>query len=287
MTARLVSIILLCGVLAFAVVTFAVLKPGYLIGHLGISEATNISLYASALEDLIFFAFIGIFLFLVSLPKEQSLAARFENIYKSKEVNLSLKQELIKKATQSAVYSPVSEVVARVSEYNAELDAYRVDVAISLQLASAIPDSNFSNSRPITFDFDDLGDMKGQPYGELLYVTQHTSENPNPEPVVKPFKFMQKSESFSIKEESPRGVDISYLVMGYWLWCKTGEVFGYKLPRLTEKFSLSLENEMEVAVPYLFKGEERELKAGRTDKLANADPMIVQNMIEFILKKQG
>ncbi len=202
------------------------------------------SIYASSVEDLVFFALVTGVLVIANMPHLQNLDSRLSTVFTSDQMSNDLKNSIKKDVIESAIYSPNTKVIISIEGYNERLNALKVSVEAVIELSSAIPDSHYDNLREIKLVFDDFDDMGDEPYGELLKVQSSSTKRPTPETQIDRKRlFMEKKASFKVREKNEK-YENSFLQIQYWSWVKSGADFNYKTHRITENFTLEVRNDI-------------------------------------------
>ena len=206
-------------------------------------DAIRKSIYASSVEDLVFFALVTGVLVIANMPHLQNLDARLSTVFTSDKMSNDLKNSIKKDVIESAIYSPNTKVIISVEGYNPQLDALKVGVDAVIELSSAIPDSHYDNLREIKLVFDDFDNLGNEPYGELLKVQSSSTKHPTPENQIdRKRPFTEKKAAFKVREKNEK-YENSFLQIQYWSWVKSGADFNYKTHRITDKFTLVVRND--------------------------------------------
>ncbi len=263
----------------------------YLVGHTDFDlfglfpvQGTTLreAIYASAVEDSVFFTLVTFVTVLAATPAFQSLDTRLQNVYSNRKASDIIKSGIMESARDLGIYSPETEVDMHVVDYDNSIEAFKVELSVIVHLASAIPDCHYTKTRPIELVFDDFDDFAGRAYGELKWV-QTTSTRAGETPKVQtrtPTPFWSQNDSFSISEKIDGNEDTT-VQFHYWIWAKAGEVFSYSPARKTEKFTLDITNHLSSNVTLEFGENTTPLKLSR--RLCKDKFMNESDCLEFTL----
>ncbi|MGH1404395.1 MAG: hypothetical protein ACRBDL_09135 [Alphaproteobacteria bacterium] len=216
------------------------------------------SFFASALEDIIFFGSVGLIIFFASLPNKHDVEARLSYLYRKKIVSDSLLSFVKEEAKNLGICTKEQKVTYTISEYSKQHQAFKVYVGINSKLLNLIEGAAYESSRQIKMTFDRLLRKKEDTvYGELLnvqsvvgekgFVTQPNTNFPVP--------FTEIEGGFEILEKVDGKQKRSTVTqIYYWLWVNNKSEFWYRPYRNTEKFSLTIVNQLDEPVSIMNAG---------------------------------
>lgn len=213
---------------------------------------TNKSFYysfiASSYEDIVFFALIGISIFLYSLkrPEDEKLENRMNHLFTNNDsVDPFVLNEAKEKAKESAVYSPKTTIqmtiVEKINFDNKNL--LKISVNRRVFLNSLIHDLNDVETKGcIEFIGEKNAKLPDDIYGEIeLIELLYDVENINS--IVTNRKLTDAQVDIEIDEVFKKDADFS-LHTKFWMWMIDGDVYEHTAFRTTSNTEVSVKNNL-------------------------------------------
>lgn len=256
-----------------------------------LDESLYISFLASSWEDIIFFGLVGLAITFFSLrhPKADALQHRIQNLYSFNKVTPAMQNSVIEDIEKHSLYSKENTIDIRITEFNHELDAFKIFVRQTMKLESMIHDLAVSYKRPLEFEFDDF-DVE-VPNGIQGKIVRATFKLDN----IEKAKILYEDEVLmddslverEINEIIPVGQS-AVIDLEYWLWSRNEEDFELQAHHNAEAMYITIYNRSVNTDPDIsinFNGENHLLNKKQDVKIANGGFFKIDSSVVFRISK--
>jgi len=235
---------LIYGTIVFAAITVAV---GLAAQHHGSTSSAGgsflLSLSASFLEDLVFFAVVGAIALLVSIrdPSAEPLESRLGYLFNGSRISVEARRHVEENIKREGTYCPKYVYVIEYGAADTTIDAIKATVDASREIFNMIRDHAIVYDDKYEIFTDNIANAPGGVQGELLTVTLTGCSGDNQNNVVSAIPITQASLVKQLQFELPADGAAQFNYK-YWVWHKRGENFVFSCKRYTENVQIRVVN---------------------------------------------
>jgi hypothetical protein len=207
----------------------------------------TISFAASLLEDLLFFLFIGIVLFIITIkkPEDNDIDVRLDTVISSQNVTAQAKNHFRSETKSVLAFYERCDVSIEIHEFDEALQAYKLFFIFDAVITNMCQDIPF---QLMTYAFTTPGVEKDGQLGEIiaLYIKDSNSGEQVGETVGSLKKLGKKGYIKKVPLEISANGKAEYK-FAFWIWSEIGhkdKPFYTAVDRFTDTYNLSVKNKL-------------------------------------------
>ncbi len=218
-------------------------------------ENFSLSFSASLLEDLVFFFFIGIVLFIITLKKmeDNEIDVRLDTVINSPNVTASAREYFRKETKAVLAFYEKCDVLIKITEYDENTGTYKLYLSFDAIINNMCKDIQFNVQ---TNAFVKPGLEVNNNWGELTIfnIKDVASGNQAGEPVGIPVRLYEKGYNNTVPLLISDSGKAEYK-LGFGIWTKYDqekELFFTSVDRFSDSYNLTLENGLNENISFEF-----------------------------------
>jgi hypothetical protein len=214
-----------------------------------------LSFSASLLEDLVFFFFIGIVLFIITLKKmeDNEIDVRLDTVINSPNVTASAREYFRNETKSVLAFYERCDVLIKITQYDKKVGAYKLYLSFNAIINNMCKDIQFNVQ---TNAFVKPGVEVNNNWGELtIFNIKDIASGSNAgEPIGIPVQLDEKGYNKTIPLLISDSGKAEYQ-LGFGIWSKYDQVedlFLTSVDRFTDSYNLTIENGLEDEISFKF-----------------------------------